>query len=92
MKVYMVTLNYCDCDWDHGRWQSPIFRHRRDAVAFLEAIKALPEDSDQYWKSSDASQEDCYGPGDAVILEMDVLDAFDGNIPSRDSMLHYTIG
>ena len=92
MKVYIVLMNYGNCDGDYGRWQSPVFLHRDDAVAFLEAIKAEPETSDRRWKSTDSYQDDRLGPEGAVIFEMEALESFEGFVPNRNDMLFISFG
>jgi hypothetical protein len=81
MKVYRVTMAYCDDDHDHGLYESPLFEDLGDAEGFLLALKNT-KDFDKKWWSTDGGPEKM-----AFIEEIEVVEEWDGVLARANDYL-----
>jgi len=85
MKVYQLRMGYFDGDHDHGIWESPLFARREDAESFQAELIAMDKREERSWWSDAGMITE--GPEGAYIVEIEVIENFNGHIPAMDSML-----
>ena len=92
MKIYQLRMSYSDGDHDHGYWESPYFATREACEQFKKALLALPDGDSRKWGThtwsfySDTDPIDEY----SCITEIEIQEAFSGELPPRESMLVIT--
>lgn len=86
MKVYQVVKSYYDGDHEHGSYRSPLFAKLEDAEAFREAVdpsgetwedEARHDWGQRWWSDSGLGRQT-----EPRIVEMEVVESWDGEVPS----------
>ena len=90
MKVYRVTASYYSGDHEAGYYQSPMYAKREDAEGFKAALLEKRDGWDINWSVGHSFSTPEQDADYIRVEEMEVLEAFDGEIKKAREYLHVT--